>query len=207
MRFARQKIVFLLLSISFYTFSQKSPKQLMLDSINNAREKDRGVFKLYIKKFKGEIIPGFYNTRETTTPDFKPFSTTYNIYLPFQLDLSYLNMQAKDKLLKLNSVIAIQHSNYGNYAIGLSERFSFLLLKKTYLSYQIGVVWVESTSKKAPDGLTNMGFCFHHNFALSYRISKHFEFSLNAIHISNGAIFKNAKNLQDVLGVGLAYQL
>jgi len=202
-----QKIIIILLIVNLKGFSQTSGKQLLLDSLNAAREKDRGVFKLYIKKFKGEIIPGYYNTRETTTPNFKPFSVTYNVYLPFQFDLSYLNQPAKDKLLKINSVLIVQHTNYGNYAIGLSERFSFLIFKKAYISYQIGVVWVESTSKKAPDGLTNMGFCFHHNFAFSYGISKHFELSLNVIHISNGAIFKSAKNLQDVLGVGIAYQL
>ena len=201
------KKLFLVLFISLNALSQTSPHQLLLDSLNAIREKDRGVFKLYIKKFKGEIIPGYYNTRETTTPNFKPFSITYNVYLPFQFDLSYLNQPAKEKLLKINSVLIVQHTNYGNYAIGLSERFSFLIFKKAYLSYQIGVVWVESKSKKAPDGLTNMGFGFHHNFAFSYGISKHFELSLNVIHISNGAIFKNAKNLQDVLGVGFSYQL
>lgn len=201
------KSIFFVLFASLNVLSQTSPKQLLLDSLNDSREQDRGFFNLYIKKFKGEIIPGVYNIRETTVPDFKLFTITYNIYLPFQFDLSYLNQPAKEKLLKVNSVLIIQHTNYGNYAIGLSERFSFLIFKKAYLSYQIGVVWVESTSKKAPDGLTNMGFCFHHNFAFSYGISKHFELSLNVIHISNGAIFKNAKNLQDVLGVGIAYQL
>ncbi len=203
----KQKIILFLLIVALNGFSQKSPRQLLLDSLNAAREKDRGVFKLYIKKIKGEVIAGVYNTRETNMPNFKPFSITYNIYLPFQFDLSYLNLKAKDKILKINSVFILQHTNYGNYAMGAAGRFSFLVFKKAYLSYQIGLVWVEATSKKAPDGLTNMGFCFHHNIAFSYALSKHFDVSLNLLHISNGNVFKSAKNLQDVLGAGIAYQL
>ena len=199
------KIIFLILFVSLSALSQTEQKEKLLDSVNAVREKDRGVFRLYIKKFKAEIISGVYRNRMGNNFDFQPFSLTYYVYLPFQFDLNYLHQPAKEKLLKINAVFVVHHSNYGNYVLGLSARSSFLIFKHAYLSYQIGVVWCEVISKNAPDGITNMGFSLHHNFAFSYAITKHFEFSLNVIHISNGALFKSVDNVQDVIGIGVSY--
>jgi hypothetical protein len=146
-----------------------------------------------------------FRSRESIRQGFEPVTFTYHIYLPFQFDLNYVNLKAKDKLLKINTAFIVHHSKYGNYAIGLGTRFSFLVLRKTYLSYQVGVVWCEPVKSNTNDGINDMGFCLHHEFSLSYTLSKHFKISANAIHISNGHIFKSVKNLQDVLGVGVAY--
>lgn len=177
----------------------------MLDSLNKARESDKGVFNLYIKKPEVEIIIGAFRNRETATQGFEPFTLTYHIYLPFQFDLNYVNLKAKDKLLKINTIFIVHHSKYGNYAVGLGTRFSFLVLKKTYVSYQVGVVWCEPVKPNTNDGINDMGFSLHHEFSLSYNLSKHFKLSANAIHMSNGHIFNKVKNNQDVLGVGVGY--
>jgi hypothetical protein len=185
--------------------AQDSPRQVMLDSLNKSREADRGAFNLYIKKFHIEVIAGVFRNRESALQGFQPINFTYNIYLPFQFDLNYVNLKAEDKLLKLNTVFVAHHSKYGNYAIGLGERFGFLIVKKMYLSYQPGVVWCEPVKRNTNDGINYMGFSLHHEFSLSYRLSKHIEISVNAVHLSSGRLFKNVKNNQDVLGVGIGY--
>jgi hypothetical protein len=75
-----------------------------------------------------------------------------------------------------------------------------------YLSYQPGLVWCEVVKHNTNDGINEMGFCLHHEFSLSYRIVEQVELSANVIHLSNGHLFKNVKNNQDVLGIGIAYQ-
>lgn len=185
--------------------AQKDAREVLLDSLNNVREKDRGAFNLYIKKPEIEIIAGVFRNRESIWQGFEPVNFTYHIYLPFQFDLNYVNLKAKDKLLKINAAFIVHHSRYGNYAMGLGNRFSFLILKKTYVSYQIGLVWCEVVKRNTNDGINHMGFALHHEFSLSYTLSEHFKLSANAIHLSNGNIFTGGKNLQDVLGVGAAY--
>ncbi len=196
-------ISFLILALP--CFAQNNPRQIILDSLNKAHENDEGAFNLYIKKPEIEIIAGVFRNRETPQQGFEPVNFTYHVYLPFQFDLNYVNMRAKDKLMKINTVFILHHSRYLNYTIGLGSRIGFLLFKKTYLSYQIGLIWCEAIRSDANDGINNMGFCLHHEFSLSYNISKHFKLSANAIHISNGNIFRSVENNQDVLGIGLAY--
>lgn len=198
----------LLIYLSLFTipcFAQSDSKQLLLDSLNNAREKDRGAFNLYIKKPEIEIIFGAFRNRESIHQGFEPITFTYHIYLPFQFDLNYVNLKAKDKLLKINTALILHHSKYGNYAVGMGTRFSFLIVRKTYASYQIGLVWCEPLKANSNDGIIDMGFALHHEFSLSYNLYKHFACSANAIHLSSGHLFKNVKNNQDVLGVGVAY--
>jgi hypothetical protein len=201
------KLIFAFLILVIPCFGQDDSRQMLLDSLNKAREADRGAFNLYIKKFKAEMIGGVFRNRETSQQGFEPFNFTYNIYLPFQFDLNYVHLKAKDKLLKINAAFIVHHSKYGNYALGLGTRASFLVCKRTYLSYQIGVVWCEKVKSNTNDGINYMGFCLHHEFSLTYVLSKHFEISANVVHISNGNIFKDVKNNQDVLGLGIAYQL
>ncbi len=196
-------IFFLLFSIP--CFAQNNAKQTLLDSLNKAGESDRGSFNLYIKKLELEIITGVFRNRETSQQGFEPVNFTYHVYLPFQFDLNYVNLKAKGKLLKINTAFIVHHSKYGNYAIGLGTRFSFLVLKKTYLSYQLGAVWCEPVKRNTNDGINYMGLCLHHEFSLSYTLSEHIKLSANIVHISSGQIFKGVENNQDVLGVGIAY--
>jgi hypothetical protein len=184
-------------------FSQNKSKQELLDSLNKAREKDLGAFNLYAAKTKLEFIAGAY--RSTSDKGFQPFTCTYHVYLPFQLEFNRVNFKAGDKLIKLNTPLIVQHSRYGNYAIGLGERFSFLIAKRLYFSYQVGLVWCEVVKKDTDDGFRQMGFNFHHEFNISYGITKRIALSANLIHISYGGVFKNVKNNQDVLGIGVSY--
>jgi hypothetical protein len=121
------------------------------------------------------------------------------------LEFNRVNFKAGDKLIKLNTPLIVQHSRYGNYAIGLGERFSFLIAKRLYFSYQVGLVWCEVVKKDTDDGFRQMGFNFHHEFNISYGITKRIALSANLIHISYGGVFKNVKNNQDVLGIGVSY--
>lgn len=193
----------LLLSVS--CLAQNTKRELLLDSLNKAKADDRGVFNLYIKKTEIELIAGVFRNRATSQQGFEPINFTYHVSLPFQFDLNYVNLKAKDKLLKINSNFIVHHSKYGNYALGIGCRTSFLLFTKTYLSYQIGVVWCEPVKRNTNDGINYMGFCLHHEFSFNYQLHKHFKLSANVIHISNGNIFKAAPNNQDVLGLGIGY--
>jgi Lipid A 3-O-deacylase (PagL) len=199
--------IFILLTVvlatSCYGYGQENSKQTLLDSLNKAREKDLGAFNLYVTKTKLELIGGAFSNR--SNQGFQPFTFTYHVYLPFQLELNRVNEKAGDKLIKINMPLIVHHSKYGNYALGLGNRFSFLVYKRLYLSYQIGLVWCEVVKKDTDDGFTKMGLNFHHEFNLSYGITKRIALSANLIHISNGGLFKNVKNNQDVLGIGVSY--
>lgn len=201
------KIILLLsaLSLSSTICAQNNPRENLLDSLNHVRQNDRGVFNLYIKRPEFELIAGAFRNRESSTQGFELVNFTYHVYLPFQYDLNYVNLNAKDKLLKLNTLFIVHHSKYGNYAIGLGERFSFLLVKNLYLSYQIGVVWCEPVKRNTNDGINDMGFNLHHEYGLNYNINKHVKIGINVIHLSNGNLFKDVDNNQDVIGVGVAY--
>lgn len=191
------------LAINGNGYGQENSKQTLLDSLNKAREKDLGAFNLYVTKTKLELIAGAYSNR--SNQGFQPFTLTYHVYLPFQLELNRVNEKAGDKLIKINMPLIVHHSKYGNYALGLGNRFSFLIYKRLYLSYQIGLVWCEVVRKDAGDGFEKMGLNFHHEFNLSYGITKRLALSANLMHISNGGLFKNVKNNQDVLGIGVSY--
>jgi hypothetical protein len=186
-----------------WCLGQDSSKQALLDSLNKTREKDLGAFNLYATKTKLEFIAGAF--RSTSNQDFQPFTCTYHIYLPVQLEFNRVNALAGDKLMKINMPLIVHHSKYGNYAIGLGSRLSFLIYKRLYFSYQIGLVWCEVVKKDTGDGFRNMGFNLHHEFNMSYGITKRIAISANLIHISNGGLFKDIKNNQDVLGIGVSY--
>jgi ABC-type uncharacterized transport system fused permease/ATPase subunit len=194
----KHKLIILLIIINYNYFAQNNK----LDSINLSNCNDKGAFNLYIKKFRGEFIGGVYRNRDLTQ-SFSPFNLTYNIYLPFEIALNYINNIAHDKLLKTNVVLFLHHTNYGNYAIGGGIRNSFLLVKKTYFNYQIGIAWCEVVNKKLNDGFVGMGAAFHHQISLSYFINKKTEISLNVLHLSNGNVFNSPDNIQDVIGIGI----
>lgn len=199
-------LLFGVLCVSEITLAQNNPKQQLLDSLNQSRQGDKGDFNLYIKKPEFEVIVGAFRNRESSTQGFEPFNFTYHVYLPFQYDLNYVNLKAKDKLLKLNTLFIVHHSKYGNYAIGVGERFSFLLVRNLYLSYQIGIVWCEPVKHNTNDGINNMGFNLHHEYGLCYNLNKQLKLSLNVIHLSNGNLFQDVDNNQDVIGFGIAYR-
>ncbi len=175
-----------------------------LDSINSLNRSKEGVFNLYIKPFRGESVAGLYRNRALGT-NFAPFNITYNIYLPFEWSLNYVNNIAHDKLLKTNVVLFLHHTNNGNYAIGAGLRNSFLIIPKLYFNYQLGLAWCEVVKRNTSDGFVGMGPAFHHQISLSLFLNKQIELSLNVIHLSNGNIFNSPDNLQDVIGLGIAF--
>ncbi len=199
------KLIVALLIISLSSFAQKSNQQFLLDSLNKSREADRAAFNLYAKKLKVEVIAGGYRNRAIANQGFEPINFTYNFFLPFQFDLNYVHLAAREKIMKINMTLIVHHSKYGNYAMGLGNRLSFLVHKKSYLNYQFGLVWCEPIKKGTNDGINYMGFCLHHQFSFSYTLSKNLELSANVVHLSSGNLFKNVKNNQDVIGIGLAY--
>lgn len=199
----RVKIKIILICLAFVKpfFSQN-----VIDSTSKVFfEKDKGKFSLRVKKFRGEITGGVYRNREGNLSNFNPFSVTYQLLLPFQYDFGYKYFPEKEKIIKINTAFILQHSNHGNYAMGIGLRPSFLLTKHLYLNYQAGVVWCEVVKRNTNDGFNTMGFCFHHQFSLSYSITNKISLSINALHISNGNLFKNVKNVQDVIGIGVGY--
>ena len=73
------KLFISLLIFTVPCFGQNSPRQILLDSLNKARENDRGAFHLYIKKPEIEIIAGAFRNRETALQGFEPINFTYHI--------------------------------------------------------------------------------------------------------------------------------
>ena len=201
----RYSLIILLIIGSIWS-SLAQERKRVLDSLDNASENRRGVFKLYIIRPTAEIYLSGYRNRESALQGFRPLTLSYILYLPFQYDLSYVHLKAKEKLIKLNTVFILHHSSYFNYAMGIGERFSFLLFKHTYLSYQGGVSWCEVVNRKASDGINTMGFSFHHVFSLKYTITDCFGLSFNLSHLSGGNIFKDVNNNQDAIGFGASYQ-
>ena len=102
-------------------------------------------------------------------------------------------------------LLFLHHSNNGNYAIGSGLRNSFLILPKFYFNYQIGLAWCEVVKKNTKDGFVGMGMAFHHQISFSIFINKQVELSLNVLHLSNGNVFNSPANLQDVIGIGIAF--
>lgn len=194
------RLILFLFFCSKGLFSQKE----ILDSLNSATRHREGVFNLYIQPFRGEANVGFYRNRISGN-HFEPINLNYNIYLPFEWSLNYLNNFAHDKLLKTNLVLFLHHTNNGNYAIGAGLRNSFLILPKFYFNYQLGLAWCEVVKRNTSDGFVGMGPAFHHQISLSLFINKQVELSLNVIHLSNGNIFNSPANLQDVIGLGIAF--
>ncbi len=194
----------LLLLICFTVKGQEQKR--LLDSLNSASEPERGVFRLYITPPSVELLVGGYRNRDYALQGFKPMAYSYFFCLPFQYDLSYVHLKAREKLIKLNTVVVIHHTNHFNYALGMGERISFLLFKHTYASYQGGVVWCEVVNRQVNDGIQSMGFSFHHVFALTYSIKKKISVSATVSHISGGNLFKKMTNNQDVIGIGLSYK-
>lgn len=194
------KLIILFIFINKLLFAQNKT----LDSINNANRNNLGAFNLYIKSFRAEAVGGFYRNRSPGN-SFSPFNLTYNVYLPFEWSLNYINNIAHDKLLKSNLLLFLHHSNYGNYAFGAGLRNSFLIIPKLYFNYQIGLAWCEVVNKNKIDGFVGMGTAFHHQISLSVFLNKQIELSLNIVHLSNGNIFNSPPNLQDVIGIGFAF--
>jgi hypothetical protein len=182
-------------------------RKKLLDSLNAVAEPHRGTFQLYIIRPAAEIVVSGYRNRDNAVQGFRPFAFSYFFYLPFQYDLSYVHIKAKEKLIKLNTVFIVHHSTYFNYALGLGERLSFLIIKHTYFSYQGGLAWCEVVNKKANDGIHSMGFSFHHTFSLNYTCTQRFQMSLNVSHISGGNLFPKMNNNQDAVGVGAFFKL
>lgn len=182
--------------------AKKIPYTTKENAANN-----KGKFDLFITGAQLELLLGLYRNRSQGSARFTPINFTYQIYFPFQYELNYKSRkETEDKLFKINFLTFIHHSNKGNYGIGFAPKFSFLLFRRAYLSYQIGIGWFEVTAPAAKDGLNKKGFNFHHILAFTYHLTPRWQLSLNGMHVSNGGILGRNGNLQDVIALGVGYQ-
>lgn len=194
-------LIILILLIPFIGFSQEENKE-------ECECKD-GRFYMKIQKGKLELIPGVYRSRVGSLGSpfqLKNQNITMNIFFPFSNILE--KRVDKKKLMEMNIVSFIHFSNEGNYGVGFGSKTRWLITKNVFASYQGGIGWFDTNDKNARDGLVYRGFNFHHIFSLIYPVSPKIDLSMNFLHVSNGGILgeNEESNVQDVMGIGLAYQ-
>ncbi len=165
----------------------------------------RGQMVFNITRGKVELENGLYRSRLQGIQPFKYGGFVYQAYFPFQWSLIRREEPAADPIMKINMLVFLHHSTAGNYGLGLSTRISWLLVKKLYLSYQIGLGWFEANSEKN-DGLNNRGLNFQHQLSLSRQMGYHWGLSLNVLHVSNGNMFGKPTNIQDMVALGAYWQ-
>lgn len=84
-------------------------------------------------------------------------------------------------------------------------QLSFLITKEFYLEYQLAGVYLEATKASAPD--LNSGFNLHHTISISKPISRHFSLATSFIHLSGAGLDKGVVSNQDVITLGIKWNL
>ncbi len=180
-------------------------------SQNNA-----GKFGLEITKAKIGVNAGPYRGRTTQTSGFfdQGVAGFMQVYLPFQVTADYqlnfsdsatITNEYNNRKFLLRPSALLHIVDNGSYAMGIGFQTSFLITKQFYLEYQIGGVYLEAPVKAAPD--LKSGFNLHHFASISKPISRHFSISLGYIHMSGAGLGNGAVSNQDVISLGLKWNL
>ncbi|MBL4594470.1 MAG: hypothetical protein JKX68_11745 [Flavobacteriales bacterium] len=195
---------FLLVAILFISYSS-------IKSQNNA-----GKFGLEITKLKVGINTGPYRGRtpQTDGPFNQGIAGFGQIYFPFQfstdyrsnfLDSATITNEYNKRVFLLRPSALFHYVDNGSMAFGIGLQFSFLITKQFYIEYQLGGVYVEATVAGEPD--LNDGFNLHHFISVSKPISRHFSLSLGLVHMSGAGLSNGKTSNQDVITLGVKYNL
>jgi hypothetical protein len=175
-----------------------------------------GKLDLEITKAKIGINVGPYRGRskQTNGPFNQGIAGFGQIYLPFQLIIDYrsnfsdsstiINEYNKRRFL-LRSSALIHIVDNRSYAFGIGIQVSFLIVCDFYIEYQIGAVYLEASKNAGPD-IYN-GFNLHHVASISKPIGRHFSISMNYIHMSGGGIGNGKVSNQDIIALGIKWNL
>ena len=188
----------------------------MLSSSKLEAQNTAGKLGLEITKAKLGIHAGPYRGRtpETSGPFNQGTAFIGQAYFPVQLAADYRNNFLDSNTITNeynNRVFLIRPSalfhfvDNGSIAMGIGMQFSFLITKEIYLEYQMAGVYLEATKEGAPDLFS--GFNLHHTISLSRPISRHFSLAAGLVHMSGAGIDKGVVSNQDVLTLGIKWNL
>ncbi len=175
-----------------------------------------GKFGLEITKAKIGINGGAYRGRtpETDGPFNQGFALIGQAYLPIQFAADYrknfsdsntISNEYNNRVFLLRPSALFHYVDNGSIAMGAAIQCSFLVTKEFYLEYQIGGVYLEATKAGAPD--LNSGFNLHHTVSISKPISRHFSLNTSFIHMSGAGLGNGAVSNQDVITLGIKWNL
>lgn len=175
-----------------------------------------GKFNLEITKAKIGINIGPYRGRtpETDGPFNQGIAALGQIYFPFQWTADYrknyndsltIKNEYNNRLFLIRPNAIFHYVDNKSMAFGLGLQFSFLISQQVYLEYQLSGVYLEATNAGLPD--LHDGFILHHFVSLSRPISRHFSLSFGLIHMSGAGIGNGLTSNQDVISLGLKWNL
>jgi len=189
---------------------------LLIGLIPLPAQNQAGKFGLEITKAKIGLNVGPYRgrTKLTDGPFDQGISGLAQIYFPFQFAADYRNNFSDSATVKneynnrkflLRPTALFHLVDKGSIAMGIGLQLSFLIVSDFYLEYQVGVVYVEANKAGAPD--LNDGFNLHHFVSMSKPISRHFSLSMGIIHLSGAGLGTGAGANQDVITLGIKWNL
>ncbi|PCJ26984.1 MAG: hypothetical protein COA97_04615 [Flavobacteriales bacterium] len=189
---------------------------LFINKADILAQNNAGKFGLEITKFKIGINAGPYRGRtpQTDGPFNQGFSGFGQIYFPFQFSVDYrsnfsdsatITNEYNNRVFLLRPSALFHYVDNGSMAFGIGLQFSFLITKQVYLEYQLSGVYIEANKAGLPD--LNDGFNLHHFVSISKPISRHFSLSLGFIHMSGAGLGNGKTSNQDVLTLGVKWNL
>ena len=199
------KYVYVIYLIAFLFFNQKILSQ------NSA-----GKFGLEITKAKIGLDIGSYRGRTENSNGFfnQGFSTIAQAYFPIQWAADYqknfesentITNEYNNRIFLIRPSALFHFNDNRSYAMGLGIQFSFLVSNSFYIEYQLAGVYLQATKAAEPDLFS--GFNLHHKISISRPISRHFSVSGSFIHLSGAGIDKKSTSNQDLIALGIRWNL
>jgi len=183
---------------------------------NLSAQNTAGKFGLEITKAKIGINGGPYRGRTPETDGLfnQGFAVIGQVYFPIQWSADYqrnfsdsntISNEYNNRVFLIRPSALFHFVDNGSIAMGAGLQFSFLITKDFYLEYQIAGVYLEATKAASPD--LNSGFNLHHTISISKPINRHFSIATSLIHISGAGIDKGVVSNQDVITLGIKWNL
>lgn len=185
-------------------------------SENLHAQNNAGKFRLEITKANIGINGGPYRGRTPITDGFfnQGFAVISQFYLPFQLTADYkknftdtntIKNEYNNRIFLVRPSALFHYVDNGSIAMGAAIQLSFLITHEFYLEYQIAGVYLEATKAGAPDLYS--GFNLHHTVSISKPISRHFSLTTSLIHLSGAGLDDKTVSNQDVIALGIKWNL
>ncbi|PCI94913.1 MAG: hypothetical protein COB15_12730 [Flavobacteriales bacterium] len=200
-----KKYCLLGLTVGFLTIFNSN-----LKSQNNA-----GKFKLEITKAKIGVNIGPYRGRtpETDGPFNQGIAGFSQIYFPFQLAADYrknfndsiITNEYNNRVFLIRPSVLFHYVDNGSMIFGVGTQLSFLIWSEFYFEYQISGVYLEANKKGEPD--LHDGFNLHHIVSISKPISRHFSLATSYVHMSGAGLGSGIVSNQDVITLGIKWNL
>jgi hypothetical protein len=188
---------------------------LLCEHKSATAQTNSGKFNLEITKAKFGLNVGPYRgrTKQTNGPFNQGVAGFGQVYFPFQYTVDYKSNYADSTISNEynNRIFLIRPSailhvvDKGSLAFGIAIQLSFLIASDHYLEYQLAGVYLEANRLGEPDLYD--GFNLHHFVSISKPISRHFSFSLGYIHISGAGLGNGVVSTQDVISLGVKWNL